>query len=724
MISFSVNQVVTAVTEPPVIDGDTRILHIDATSDIIVLITIEPILKRPWAMSMSKFSEWIYLGLIKVVATIPPKYMLVDEASIAEADKAYRDRRWEKISGLISNTSDDIYHPATMGRMVYSHANLLKVPAKSIYRMLYQYWAFGMIRNAFLPNRVNIGSPGKAKVYKPGVIPGRKPRFLGEVIPTAAKLLNESDKRCIRTGFALYAKGKEKYISGAYTETLRRFYSKKHIGGDSDDIELLPTGAIPTEMQFQYWGRKYFDDLAILRGRAGEIKWLKDHRAISGTVRQRLYGPGHLYEIDATVADVYLVSRYNRNWLVGRPVVYVVIDSFSGMIVGIHVGLEGPSWNGARQALFNAFTDKVAYCERYGVHIEHDQWPCHHLPHEIFADRGEMIGNAAEGLASGLKINLGIAPPYRPDWKPIVESAFKVLNDTIQIQFIPGAVIARETERGARDYRQDAVLDLQEFTEIVLQGVLHYNKFNRQPDRLTLDMIAAGIEPTPIAIWQWAQSINMIEANYQSDTLIYLHLLPRDDGTIHKGGILFKGMFYVCEWAIESGMFARARHRGSAAIICWYDPNFTEHIWIQGPDKTFIRCDLRLSEVRYHGFRTEEVEDMLAIQNQVPPQQKRAKLESKVAMKSVTVDRVKIAAQEKKATATPSSKAGKIAGIDENRAWEKELLRKESPTPNGIRESLSDDAKTSEIPAHPITQRTAEIFDLLSRLGPTSGKAK
>ncbi|WP_164907503.1 hypothetical protein [Clostridium septicum] len=45
-------------------------------------------------------------------------------------------------------------------------------------------------------------------------------------------------------------------------------------------------------------------------------------------------GPGSLYQIDATVADVYLVSEFNRNWIIGRPVLYMVLDSFSRMIVG------------------------------------------------------------------------------------------------------------------------------------------------------------------------------------------------------------------------------------------------------------------------------------------------------------------------------------------------------------------------------------------------------
>ena len=78
-------------------------------------------------------------------------------------------------------------------------------------------------------------------------------------------------------------------------------------------------------------------------------------------------GPGDRFQIDATSADIYLVSRFNRHRIVGRPTIYVVVDVFSGMIVGLYVGFEYPSWLGAMMALVNAATDKVDWCRQYGV---------------------------------------------------------------------------------------------------------------------------------------------------------------------------------------------------------------------------------------------------------------------------------------------------------------------------------------------------------------------
>lgn len=729
MANLGKNHVLESVTEPKLLKGLVRVLWVDKRSDQIVLMTIERSPKRPWVMQLSELKSWLSAGDIKFLSVTPPTYMLKAEEDLSDNEKAFRDNNWARIQSLVdTDPPDAIFQPDALGRMVADQAAKLGLPNKSVYRLLYRYWMAGQVRNSLLPDRVNAGGPGKPKNYTNGLKPGRSTMFQGVKSSTQSKVLSDTDKNCIKTGFALFAKGSVGTIADAYVKMLRRFYTVKPMLGDvGDDAPLLPASELPTARQFAYWGHKAFDDIAVLRGRSGERNWQKDHRPLSGTVRENLRGPGHLFEIDATIADVYLVSRYNRNWIIGRPVVYVVIDTFSGMIVGVFVGLEGPSWNGARQALYNAFTSKVEFCAANGVEIEDTDWPCHHLPHEVFADRGEMLGQAAEGLASGLRINLGIAPPYRPDWKAIVESSFKVLNVTTQMHWIPGAVRKRILERGERDYRLDATLNLAEFTKIVIEGILHYNSQNRQPARLNKEMIADQVEPTPMGIWGWALKNDRIEANTQTEELIYLHLLPRDNGSVQKGGIKFKGMFYVCDWAIEHNWFARARHRGVSSIVCWYDPNSTQHIWIQGLDRHFIRCDLRNSEVRYHGVRFEEVIDMLEILKQESPQSKYSKLASRVALDATISDVVSNAVKEKKLTKESASKSQKLGDIRTNRSHERMQERSESVVPEDLRVTISNQNTQASNTGVGVAEnyagtRSAEVIDLLSRFRPGGSK--
>lgn len=53
-----------------------------------------------------------------------------------------------------------------------------------------------------------------------------------------------------------------------------------------------------------------------------------------------------------------------------------------------------PSWIGAMMALDNMVSDKVEFCKQYQIDITEEQWPSHHIPEIIIADRGEFEGYA------------------------------------------------------------------------------------------------------------------------------------------------------------------------------------------------------------------------------------------------------------------------------------------------------------------------------------------
>ncbi|MGR5869222.1 hypothetical protein ACT7C5_24165 [Bacillus pacificus] len=84
------------------------------------------------------------------------------------------------------------------------------------------------------------------------------------------------------------------------------------------------------------------------------------------------------------------MNEFNREWIIGRPIIYIVMDVFSRIVTGFYVGLEGPSWVGAMMALLCTSMDKVKFCKSYGVDINPEEWPIHHLPEILLADRGRV----------------------------------------------------------------------------------------------------------------------------------------------------------------------------------------------------------------------------------------------------------------------------------------------------------------------------------------------
>ena len=65
-------------------------------------------------------------------------------------------------------------------------------------------------------------------------------------------------------------------------------------------------------------------------------------------------GPGSVYQMDATTLGVHIVNRFDRTRKISKPIVYLVMDVMSRMIVGCYVGL-GTAWEDAKISLLDAF---------------------------------------------------------------------------------------------------------------------------------------------------------------------------------------------------------------------------------------------------------------------------------------------------------------------------------------------------------------------------------
>ena len=130
---------------------------------------------------------------------------------------------------------------------------------------------------------------------------------------------------------------------------------------------------IPSYNQFYYWFKKYEDPQLDISMRKSKKEFELKHRPILSNSTQEADGPGTRFQVDATIADIYLVSSFNRSLIIGRPVVYGIIDVYSRLFTGVYVGLEGPSWIGAMMALDNMITDKVAFCAEHDIYINDSQ---------------------------------------------------------------------------------------------------------------------------------------------------------------------------------------------------------------------------------------------------------------------------------------------------------------------------------------------------------------
>jgi transposase InsO family protein len=544
----------------------------------------------------------------------------------------------------------------------------------TLYRLLRRYWQRGMTPNALLPDYDNSSGRGKVR--------GSSDKKRGAPVIYNIEGINITSE--IREYFKLsiqryFVENKKMSQQGCFDRCIRDFFMKTKICSESGSPKLVQIDERPSLRQFRYWLRQDNDLLALDRKRRTPRVYDKSRRGLLSSSRLETDGPGHRFQIDATTADIYLVSRFDRRNIVGRPTIYVVVDVFSGMIVGLYVGFEHPSWLGAMMALANAATDKVAWCAQYGIEITEADWPCATLPKILLADRGEMLGPKADVLAKNFGVHLETTAPYRADWKGVVEQQFRLLPAAFR-DYAPGYVEPDFRERGAKDYRQDAVFSIDEFIRIIIRCVLFYNN-EREITGYIRDagMIADDVAPIPVELWEWGQSVRIgSQRRYPADH-VRLGLLPTAKASVTTQGIEFYGSKYSCPVAIEERWFDKARQEGRWSLNLSYDPRLMDEIYIHDARGAFgfLPCSMTDLSAANRGKTLWEIDAQRHRDRKRKAENDARKTEARINL-GEGLQAIADEAKAKTAAAGPpaESAAARVRGIRANRAAELDAERK------------------------------------------------
>lgn len=570
---------------------------------------------------------------------------LIPESRITEKHKKYRDEAWEVIREIIELSGLRAFDSNVRGKLIADIAERKRKDKKTIYRLLEKFWKCGMTKNALLPKFKNCRARGKSKTGK-----SVSEKKLGKWSAASIALgenrgirITDEIKRYFQRGLKkFYETQQKKSLQLTYQLILETYF---HIGyefkGDIRVPILPPSEELPTFRQFRYYYEtEYKNPIRETKFRQGEINFQLQYREILGNSTDMAFGPGSLYQIDATIVDLYLVSSFDRTRIIGRPVLYLVVDVFSRMIVGMTVLLEGPSWLGAMLALDNALSDKVSFCAEYGIEISPEKWNCHHPPKAILADRGEFEGYNADTLVFSLGIIVHNTSPYRADLKAIVERQFRILNEKF-VHFEPGAVI-KHRQRGERDYRLDAKLTLNEFRTLMIAHILDHNN-NRYLKSYRKDefMIADKVGRYPVSLWNWGMQNRTAHLRTLPREVVRINLLPRREITVTPQGLHFeRELYYSCPALLQAGLMMRKRGRKAPKVTVAYDPRTTDYIYLPSLDnrevtvcpltpaaKTFLGRDLYETQTYFNEetqdsefSRTQQIQSQAefhAIQNHV-----------------------------------------------------------------------------------------------------------
>lgn len=609
----------------------------------------------------------------KLVLVKDPFLRIIDEKDSSELQINKREKDWEVIKTYWEVNKYDLLekHSRTKKFEEISKATGLSVP--KVKKLFSRYWQRGMNKNALLPDYINSGAKGKErKLTKNKVGRPKRVDYYGELIE-GINITTEVKKHFQIAINKYYRNNNKISLKEAYTLMLRDFYSDICKEDNKIKHKVWDKSRIPTYNQFYYWFKKLEDVKKDIIFRESKKEFNLKNRELLSNSKQETDGPGTRFQIDATIADIYLVSSLNRNRIIGRPVVYAIIDVFSRLITGIYVGLEGPSWIGAMMALDNMVEDKVEYCKKYNIEIEEEQWPSKHLPEIIIADRGEFEGYSVENLINNLNIKIENTSPYRGDLKGIVERSFRTTNEKVKHK-TPGSIQKEFRKRGDRDYRLDATLTLVEFTRIYINIVLHHNNKIIEKYPMDKEMIADEIVVTPLNLWKWGIENRKGRLKIVDRELFRINILPKGKASISRAGIRFRGLYYSSEKAIQEQWFINLKVR-SIEIV--YDPRNMNKIYIPyNNGMEFDECYLVDTSIQYKDCLLEEIIFNQELEAELKEKELKEQNQNNIDLEK-EIEKIVKAAKKEKSKDIDYNKTfnEKLKGIKKNRTIEKELIR-------------------------------------------------
>ena len=615
-----------------------------------------------------------------------------------------RDENYNLIKNIVDH--EQFYIPSARSSLINEIINSKKSTKQTIYRLLRQDWQRGQTPNALIPNYQNSGAKGSKKVASQKL--GRK-RLYKE---GTGAIITQEIERLFHLTISKYLLSNKKHTLKYANREFLKLYRTLH-----PDI---PENEYPTLRQFQYFYHREYNQVTRLQKRSNDIEYSKDLRQLHSTVNTQVLGPGSRYEIDATIADIYLVSNLDRSRIIGRPTIYFVIDVFSRMVTGLYIGLENASYKTSIQALYCAFTDKVALCKKYGIDITYENWPCIGLPDAILADRAELFGHQVENLEKSFSIRLENAPPYRGDLKPIVESRFKL----IQAEFKPFAkgvvqdVITKK--RGGKDYRLDATLNLDEFTKIIHLSVLKYNQFH-QINNYDRDIdLPHDLPAVPMALWNWGIQHRTGKLRTASDQAVYVALLPREKATLSNRGLKIFGVTYTCPELYEKGWLHRQNTINRPKFLyAAYDPSNADKIYVFYEQSSLKYWEATISDYsrEFKGYSFWEVWQINSVQKKTIEKQNIKNNLAQSVLEQKIMDIIQQASSE--TPLSTQSQKSRISEIRSNRTHEKELERSKLKGTTSIvndtattvmKPKITQDAQSNVIPM-PKRKKSSEELD-------------
>lgn len=425
------------------------------------------------------------------------------------------------------------------GKPYFSHTNILRV--------IRTYFQSGMQDSSLIDHRKYIDHSDR----KWTKTPGKKPAD-----GTASKTLTDDDYANFQKYMHRYLRSEVSTQMNAYLDMVRACYFVRVKGLDDNGNVVytqtsFPEDQIPTYRQFNWYVRTHSTKKKRAEAKQTARVVRNNERVFTGTVMDDVQGPGHMCEVDAQEMDIALVSEQYPDIPVGRPILYVIIDVMSHIILGVSLAMDNNSIVGLTNVFLNLVENKEELYQKYchtdfsfseGMTMD-DVWPTGYRPQIMKFDNGsDFISKDIARILKELNITPRIMPAATGSLKPLVEEFFSGIKKDLD-DLLEHKGLIRQTY-GSK-HHEEACLTYSDAMAIVLNHVLAYNGHVIKSYTKSADMKRRKMLATPANLWKYGCETMKQSVKFASvDQTIYSIMQPESGVSLNNQGIHFKGLVY------------------------------------------------------------------------------------------------------------------------------------------------------------------------------------
>jgi hypothetical protein len=488
----------------------------------------------------------------------------------------------------ISNLQEQIVASRGLGRLVSASVAESGLSRAAIYKLFSLLCRHGFTAASLRPRLDRCGAPGVARPCDPGgrkkagtkTIKQRIAKAAGIDIPPDQPGMSSEWRDLILAADNIIDEPKPPMPDRIATISNTAFV-KKYNDVNGKLVPVNPEfGTYPNQSQIRRMLEQEIPRLDRLRQTTTQRYFTSSMRGLTGKSWEGVPGPGHTWAIDSTIGDIYLRSSVNRAWIIGRPIVYIIVDVWSTAVVGFYVCLTGPSWDMAKVALFSASMSQEFIAGLWGYQPVISLAPAPTLCANLLCDRGEYYSKAAFQTGARLIPIESYTPPYRPDLKGLVEVLHRIKKNK-QYFFVPGTVDARRKEFELRGFKPHmSVFTIREYTQYLYILFTNYNLTANREHRLDAHMRAMGVTATPAGLWRWGHDMGVGVQRAISKSELITSLLPSGTASVTRDGVTFAGRLYTSEEVDAQKWTTHARNFGGWNLAASHFPGSVSRIWV------------------------------------------------------------------------------------------------------------------------------------------------